>query len=122
MHRGTVNESLEPCVGLTLSDFGNTTRAVDFVIDTGSNEEIVLPRTIIDQFNLIPGDKTSVIMGDGRTTICATYSAQVEWHGQPRDVMVTEGFEPLIGMLLLEGSNLSVDATPGGAVTISELP
>ena len=122
MHRGTVNQSLEPRVGLTLSDFGNTTRDVDFIIDTGSNEEIVLPRIIIDQFNLIRGDDVRIILGNGEATTSATYSGQVEWHGQPRDVVVTEGSEPLIGMLLLEGSNLSVDATPGGAVTISELP
>ena len=119
MHRGTVNQSLEPCVGLTLSDFGNTTHAVDFIIDTGSNEEIVLPQTIIGQFNLIRGDDVRIILGNGEAITSATYSAQVEWHGQPRDVVVTEGSEALIGMLLIEGSNLSVDATLGGAVTIS---
>ena len=122
MHRGTVNQSLEPCVGLTLSDFGNTTLPVDFVIDTGSNEEIVLPQTVIGQFNLIQGDDARIILGNGEAIISATYSAQVEWHGQPREVVVTEGSEALIGMLLIEGSNLSVDATQGGVVTISELP
>ena len=31
------------------------------------------------------------------------------------------GSDPLIGMGLLRGSNLSVDAIPGGLVTITEL-
>ena len=32
------------------------------------------------------------------------------------------GAEPLVGMELLRGSNLSVDAVSGGSVTITELP
>ena len=44
------------------------------------------------------------------------------WHGavRPIAVIAAEG-QPLIGMALLRGSRLSVEALPGGEVTVSEL-
>ena len=50
------------------------------------------------------------------------YAAYVLWHGQRRQIKVLnmEG-DPLIGMELLRGSNISSDALPGGGVTITEL-
>lgn len=44
------------------------------------------------------------------------------WHGREREVQVlaTEG-GPLVGMPVLRGSRLTVDATPGGAVRVEDL-
>ena len=36
--------------------------------------------------------------------------------------VISVDVNPLVGMRLLAGSNLSIDAEPGGAVTITELP
>lgn len=123
MHYGTVNPFLEPSVSLTMLGAGNRTYAGEFLIDTGYTGELILPLDVIRELNLVPGDDISVTLGDGTTDDYATYNARIEWHGRRRDVTVTGvGSEALVGMRLLRDSNLSVDATPGGLVTISELP
>ena len=123
MHHGTVNQNLEPSVNLTIFGGGNTTLNLEFIIDTGCTEELILPQAIINRLDLVRGDDMALVLGDGAAGYFATYIGRLQWHGQPRDVLVSSmGTEPLIGMLLLRDSNLSVDATPGGLVTISELP
>ena len=123
MHQGTVNQNLEPCVNLTVFGSGGVTLDLEFVIDTGCTEELILPRSIINRLDLIRGDDIPVTLGDGTTDDYATYNARIEWHGGRRNVAITSvGYEALVGMRLLRDCNLSVDATPGGAATISELP
>lgn len=123
MHQGAVNQNLEPCVNLTVFGSSGATLELEFVIDTGCTEELILPQNIINRLNLVRGDDIPLTLGDGMTDDYSTYAARIEWHGLRRNVAVTSvGSEPLVGMRLLRGSNLSVDATPGGAVTISELP
>ena len=123
MHYGIVNQDMEPCVNLTVSGPNNRIYADEFIIDTGYSGEIVLPLDIALDLNLEPGDDISVTLGDGTTDDYSTYTARIEWHGRRRSVAVTSvGSEALVGMRLLRDSNLSVDATPGGSVIISELP
>ena len=123
MHQGAVNQNLEPCVNLTVFGSGGATLELEFVIDTGCTEEMILPQNVINRLNLVRGDDIPLTLGDGMTDDYSTYAARIEWHGLRRNVAVTSvGSEPLVGMRLLRDSNLSVDATPGGAVTISELP
>ncbi len=123
MHYGIVNQDLEPCITLTVLGTNDTTFVADFMIDTGYTAEVILPQNIIDQLNLLRGDDVEITLGDGTTNTYAVYSAYIEWYGQPREVVVMSiGAKPVIGMLLLQGSNISVDAIPNGRVTITGLP
>lgn len=123
MHYGMVNQDIEPRVNLTVLGPNNTIYDGEFIIDTGYSGEIILPLDIARALNLVRGDDIPVTLGDGTTDDYSTYTARIEWHGRHRAVAVTSvGSEALVGMQLLRDSNLSVDATPGGAVTISELP
>ena len=122
MHYGIVNERLEATISLNALGAGATTLAIDFVIDTGCTEEMILPPEIIDQLHRIRSSDMVLTVADGTTDAYARYRVSVEWHSQPREVMaIRMGTEPLVGMRLLRGSNLSVDADPGGRVTITEL-
>ncbi|MBA2345915.1 MAG: hypothetical protein H0V83_12630 [Rubrobacter sp.] len=49
------------------------------------------------------------------------YEGRVLWHGAVRSVAVigAEG-QPLIGMEMLRGSRLTLDAEPGGEVLVEE--
>ena len=123
MHYGIVNQDFEPRVNLTVLGPNNAIYDGEFIIDTGYSGEIILPLDIALNLDLEQGDDVSVTLGDGTTDDYSTYTARIEWHGRRRAVVVTSvGSEALVGMRLLRDSNLSVDATPGGAVTISELP
>ena len=68
-------------------------------------------------------EPTIATLADGTAIPLSLYYAHVVWHGQWHEVEVVDiGPDPRIGMGLLQGSNLSVDAAPGGLVTITELP
>lgn len=123
MHYGIVNEDLEATISLTVLGGADANQIIDFVIDTGCTEEIVLPQDIIEQLHRTRSSDMALTVADGTTDTYARYRIRVEWHGEPKEVIaVSMPVVPLIGMRLVRDSNLSVDATPGGAVTISELP
>ena len=124
MQYGAVTESLEASVSLTVSGRNGATERISFLIDTGFYGELALPQVTIDRLDLARSDRSAInlTMADGTTSGANTYSAYVLWHGRRREVEVinleTDFF---IGMRLLSGRNLNVDAVPGGAVVITEL-
>ena len=123
MHHGIVNEYFEATVSLNVLGAGGANLVVDFVIDTGCTEEMILPPGIIDRLHRTRSSDMVLTVADGTTDAYARYRVSVEWHSQPREaIAIRMGTEPLVGMRLLRGSNLSVDADPGGRVTITELP
>lgn len=122
MHYGIVNERLEAIISLNVLGASGANLTVDFVIDTGCTEEMILPADIIDQLHRTRSSNMMLTVADGTTDAYARYQISVEWHGQPKEVIaIRMGTEPLAGMGLLRGSNLSVDAAPGGQVVITKL-
>ena len=122
MHYGTVNDALEAIVSLSILRDDGAHETFEFIVDTGLSEEMVLPDRIIDELGLLPDDPIVLTTADGRPRLVGTYTARILWHDRPRDVhLAGMGDEFLIGMELLRGSNLNVDAVVGGAVVISEL-
>ena len=131
MHYGRVNyyydgDVLEASITLSLLDDNGITESIDFAVDTGLTEEVALPQDIINRLNLPLADDADDIeltLADGTIAVARVYVANLLWHDRIRRVAVAnlEGI-PLIGMGLLMGSNLNVDAVPGGLVTITELP
>ena len=124
MHYGSVNDAVEANVSLDVHGENGATEQVAFIIDTGFTDEISLPQAVISRLGLpLSGYADEFILADGTTGRYSIYAAHILWHGQLREVEVVnlEG-DPLVGMELLLGSNLNVDAIPGGMVTIAELP
>ena len=122
MQYGTVNDALEAIVSLSIVSDDGSHETHDFLIDTGLSEDMVLPQRVIDRLSLPLYDRIVMGTGDGRVGLFGRYTARILWHGRRRNVRVASmGGEFLIGMDLLRGSNLSVDAVPGGSVTITEL-
>ena len=131
MHYGVVNkigdlgDLIEAEITLTILGNGAGNEDIPFVIDTGFTGALALPIHIISRLNLPPADddETEVILADGSAETAGVYVASLLWHGQPSEVEVFDlGSEPLAGMELLRGCNISIDAAPGGIVTIAELP
>ena len=123
MHYGIVLGPLEPSVALSILSWDGTDVEVDFAIDTGFTEEMTLPPDIIDELNLPTYRQLSLTMADGTMYDGETYVGRLNWHGRIRSVeVISVDANPLVGTGLLAGSNLSIDAEPGGAVTITELP
>jgi len=63
------------------------------------------------------------MLADGSVTRLDVYVARVIWHGQQKDILISQAAgTPMVGMSLLEGSRLTMDVVDGGNVTIDELP
>ena len=117
---------LEAEVPLTVLGYGGGSEQVTFLVDTGATGEMTLPQATVSRLNLplvaYGSANASVVLADGTVSVAGVHNARVLWHDQVRTVeVVSLGSVPLIGMGLLQGSNLSVDAIPGGLVTITEL-
>lgn len=93
------------------------------MIDTGFTGYLTLPPMLIAQWQLIMRGYEQVVLADGQVSTFEVYQAEIDWHGQRRRVEVdaTDSL-PLIGMGLLYGSELRIQAISGGIVTVEVLP
>lgn len=95
---------------------------VETVIDTGFTGQLTLPVQTVRSLALPELGSEELVLADGSTEVASVHRATVEWHGRSRTVpALAVGGDPLIGMAMLGGSRLTMDATPGGVVLIEEL-
>ena len=82
-----------------------------------------LPTAIITELKLPWSYRDRGTLGDGSETLFDIYDAMVIWDGGYREIEVNAAeTDPLIGMSLLFGYRLQIDAIQGGLVDISALP
>ena len=123
MMTGAVNPELEALLQLTVRDAGGQPRSVPAVIDTGFNGFLTLPPTLIATLGLPWLCRQEGQLADGSVQAFDVYVATVDWDGQPRSVEVDAAeAQPLIGMGLMQGSELRIQVRPGGSVTIEGMP
>jgi clan AA aspartic protease len=119
---GRVNQQREAILKLVIIGDGNSKIAVNAVIDTGFNGDLILPIEIVAELGLVPQGYQKAILGDGTISQFRVYAATVIWDGERKLVEVnsaTTGI--LIGMGLLDGYKLEVNATLNGDVSIIKL-
>jgi len=123
MMTGAVNPDLEALLQLTVRDAGGQPRPVPAVIDTGFNGFLTLPPALIATLGLPWLCRQEGQLADGSVQAFDVYVATVDWDGQPRSVEVDAAeAQPLIGMGLMQGSELRIQVRPGGSVTIEGMP
>ena len=96
---------------------------IETLLDTGFNGELTLPSGVIRQLGLERDVPIDVTLATGIRRRVNSCKGQVLWHEKLRSiqVLVSEG-NPLLGMELLEDSQLTVQVRPGGDVLIEEMP
>ena len=102
---------------------GNTKRGeADFVLDTGFAGFLTLPSAAIARLGLPYVGVQPSTLADNSTTLLSIYRLTVHWDGEDRevDVLELEG-APLLGMSLLDGYDVRIQAIEGGLVTIERL-
>ena len=116
---GAVNAHLEPIIRISLSGPAGQTREIDAVVDTGFNGFLALPPMLATDLGLpLIGDGEAVL-ADGREAVFDVHSVTVLWDGQPRAVEAGAlGGDPLVGMALMEGRDLTIQVESGGRVAI----
>jgi clan AA aspartic protease len=119
---GLVNQQREAVLKLAIIGNRSQKNAVDAVVDTGFNGDLILPIELVLELELIPQGYQKATLGDGTISQFRVYTGTVIWDGSRKAVEVnaaTSGV--LIGMGLLDGYKLEVNATPNGIVTITNL-
>ena len=123
MPSGTVGADRR--VRLTIETLDREGRAhpVDVVLDTGFAGSLTLPPETIWLLGLLYIGTRTFELADSRQVRFDTYLGSVSWHDRERLVVTLESDgAPLLGMRLLWGSRVTMDALTGGAVEIEELP
>lgn len=118
MIQGVVNTRREAVLPLVVGNISGQRQFIDTVIDTGFNGFLTLPSAVIMSISLPWIASDIVSLGDGSEALFDLYAATVIWDGQYREVDVAES---LVGMALLYGYRLQIDAIEGGIVRIEEL-
>jgi clan AA aspartic protease len=96
---------------------------IDAVVDTGFTAFLTLPADLISSLGLTWKNYGRGILADGSECLFDVYRGRVNWDGQSRWIDIDEAdSDPLVGMALLEGFELTVQVREGGAVTIRPLP
>jgi clan AA aspartic protease len=119
MIAGVVTDDLEATVQLAVGERRETIRAV---IDSGFTGSLTLPPTLVVSLDLVWLTRQPGTLADGSTVLFDVYDAVVMWDGSPRKVEVEASeTEPLLGMSLLAGHELTMRVVAGGSVTITSL-
>jgi clan AA aspartic protease len=119
---GVVNTSYEATIQLIIGNENLQTRMIDAVIDTGYTGFLSLPSEIIFALNLSWTGIDRGTLGDGSEVNFEVYAATVIWDGEYRNIPVNQAeTDPLVGMSLLYGYDLRIQAVEGGSVIIEIL-
>jgi clan AA aspartic protease len=119
---GVVNNNCEAIIKVTVGRVGSPKITVDAVIDTGFTSFLSLPLSLITELGLPWYYRDVGTLGDGSEVIFEIYKASVIWdgHNQIVDVVASDA-EPLVGMGLIYGFKVQIEAIEGGCVTIEAL-
>jgi clan AA aspartic protease len=122
MIQGVVNPRCEATLSLVVGNESGKRQLFDTVVDTGFNGFLTLPSAVITTLDLPWSGSDIVTLGDGSETLFDLYAATIIWDGQYREVDIAESeTDSLIGMALLYGYRLQIDAIEGGIVKIEAL-
>lgn len=102
---------------------GNRIFIQNILIDTGFEGYLFLSRDIILTLELPFRSSIPLVLANGTQTQQDLYKAIIYWDGYDKEVEVIEmDAEPLLGMAMLQGYKLGIEAISNGKVTITKLP
>jgi clan AA aspartic protease len=123
MISGRVNIELDALVTITISGRNGSSLTIDAAIDTGFNDRLALPRSMIEQLALQTIGYTTAVLGNGEEVQFTTFEAAVLWSDERMVIPVLEtGGAALVGTELLRGLRLTIDYVESGAVTLEQRP
>ena len=123
MIRGEVRENgaagLEPWVTIDVEDADGTLHPHDVLIDTGFTGWLTLPEADIRQLGLSTHDHTQVVLATGEIRVIDYCIARIGWQGTLQQVVVFQSRDQsMLGMQLLKGSVITMQAWGGGGILI----
>lgn len=123
MITGVVTPFYEATIRLIIQSPIGQQHEIEAVIDTGFDGTLSLPLADITALGLPWRRRGRALLTDGTESVFDIYEATVVWDGRPRRVAVDAAdIEPLVGMRLLNGYELTMQVVVGGQVRITALP
>lgn len=120
--RGYVNAQRQPVVSITICGSQGREVTVDAILDTGFNGTLCLPPHLVLELGLPFWFSCTVMLADGSTQDVSNHRGRILWESVERPTrIVASGDQPLLGMGLLIGYRIRVDAVDGGEVVIEPL-
>jgi clan AA aspartic protease len=120
---GEVNPRTEAVIPIIIRDATGQSLTRDAVIDTGFSGYLTLPIATITILQLPFLGARVFSLGNNARANFDIYKATVLWDGQEREIKVLASEEhPLVGMSLLKGFRITIDAVDGGEVRIEPRP
>jgi clan AA aspartic protease len=122
MMQGIVDRNCEATIRLVISNAESQRQLIDAVIDTGFTGFLTLPLSVLTSLNLQLYSREEGTLGDGSACIFDVYSGLVIWDGELKRIDINRSETvPLVGMSLLYGYRMQLDAIEGGTLTIQSL-
>ena len=123
MIQGVVNAAYEAVVALSLRGPTGQAQDIEAVADTGYSGFLTLPATVVTELGLPFAYIGRAFLANDEEVSFDVHDVTVLWDGEPRDVKAdATGSTPLVGMLLLDRHNLSIEVESGGRVVIEARP
>ena len=112
---------LEPRISVSVMDADGELQQFQVVLDTGFTGWLMLPEADINKLGLVRKGRHRGILASGNDEEFEYYETQVSWHDRLHEIEVFQSIDQaLLGMEMLEGSRVSVEAWDGGNVIIEE--
>ena len=122
MHSGNVSAQQQALITIDVLDRVGRSQPLEVVVDTGFTGSLTLPTAVIGRLDLPSAGGRTFELANGESFDFDVYDGWVLWHGRRSRVVVLQAEStPLLGVELLWGSRLTVDALAGGTVEIEEL-
>jgi clan AA aspartic protease len=119
---GIVNADFEPIIPLSICRSDGKIYTQEAIVDTGFNGWLSLPPDLITELNLKWKRRGRAILGDGTECVFDVYETVLVWDGNMLTIPIDEAdSEPLVGMSLMEGYQLTVQVFEGGHVELSKV-
>jgi clan AA aspartic protease len=118
---GRVN-ALQALMSVTFRFEHRPDLAIEFVVDTGFAGHLTLPSSAVEALRLPFVFNSSARLANDSVIDVGVYAATIVWHGEEHSVdVLATGTRPLLGTLLLDGSELNVQFTEDGQVSVESL-
>jgi len=119
---GILNESFEPSIPLLCADRNGRWRRITVAIDTGFSGFLTLHPDIIAELEGFRFGTTRFEVADGSEIEFPTFTMKVQWDGfERRIVALASEAGSLVGMKMIKGWRLQINAVEGGDVRIERL-
>lgn len=123
MITGTVTEDRVIVIPLEVIASDQSPIGLEAVVDTGFNGYLTLPSETLKRLKASSVGTRRAELGDGKIVELDVSLVKIKWQEAEREVLALQAeATPLVGMSLLWGNRVTLDAQKNGTITIEAIP